>query len=127
MSERVHVEGGDVDVEDARHVAGIRGRLVVGGRAAADDHADRSGIDAGPPDCHPGRPGAELGRGVGACLRRGADVAVACLSDVVEAERGAPRADPDALEDPLVARPDVELLEEAVRDFVLGVKLPDSV
>ena len=52
---------------------------------------------------------------------------VAGLADVVEGQHGAPGADPDPLDDPLVSRADVELFQEAVGDLAVRVEMPDAV
>ena len=49
------------------------------------------------------------------------------LPDVVEREDRPPFADPDALHDPGLVGPDLQLLEEPVRDDVLRMKMADAV
>ena len=59
-------------------------------------------------------------------FRRGPDVGVPRLADVVQGKRGPARTNTGPLEDPLVGRADVEFLEEAVRDLVLGIEVSQS-
>ena len=123
----VDVEGGRLDLQRRGDAAGLRRDGHLGAAPAGDDHADvlrlepraleRQGRRA------PGRLDVRVHRGL---LPR-ADVGVAGRPDVVEREDRAPLADADALEDPLVARADVELLEEAVVDDVLGVEVAERV
>src|SRR5207247_159889 len=96
-----------------------------------------SGLDArvvatmrarpGPRERPGGRPPACLRVRVDRRLLRGARVAVAGCPDVVERQRRAARADADALHDPRLRRPDVERLEEGVRDLVLGMEVAEAV
>src|SRR5262249_38230137 len=124
---RVHVEGRYLEPELARDVAGVRRREEVRRGAPRDHEADLRWIDPGARDRHPRGARAERGGAVAGRFGGRAQVAVARRADVVEREARAPRADADALEDPRVARPDVELLEEAVGDLVLGVEVAETV
>ena len=59
-------------------------------------------------------------------LDRGAHVRVPRLPDVVQGKRGPARTDPGPLEDPLIGRADVEILEKLVRDLVPGIEMSQS-
>jgi hypothetical protein len=123
----VHVEGGHLQSEAGRDVAGVGGRQEIRRGAAGDQHPDLAAIDPGALDRELRRAPAELGGGIERGLGGGAQVLVARGADVVERQRRAPRADAHPLEDPLVGGPDLELLEKAVRDLVLGMEVPEPV
>ena len=103
------------------------GEAKSGRGAAGDQHPDLAAIDAGALDRELGRAPSQLGGGIERGLGGRAHVPVAGGADVVERQRGAPRADPDPLQDPLVGGPDLELLQEAVRDLVLGMEVAEPV
>ena len=124
---RVDVEGRHLQLERSRDVAGLGGRRRVHHRRAGDEEPDRLLRDPGARDRHLGGAASGLGVAVERRFRGGAGVAVPRRLHVVERQRRPPRADADALEDPLLVRPDVEVFEEPVRDLVLGVEVPEAV
>ena len=123
----VDVQGGTLDAQRGGDAAGLGGDDHVGAASAGDDHADVAGTKPCALERHRGGALAGLDVRVEGGLLAGSHVGVAGGADVVEGKDGAPLSDPDALDDPLVRRADVELLEEPVVDDRLRVEVTDRV